>query len=152
MGWTVWGSNPSAARFSAPVQTGLGAHSAFYTMSKVQFSCYQPSVAQRVGRGIALLLHDRGTRRGRAVRSTPQPNSTPPGKDPVPIVQKAGWAPGQVWTGGKSRPHWDSNPDHPARSQLLYQLSYLYNAYRVSSGDKAAQTWHWPSTTIQHQG
>ena len=22
----------------------------------------------------------------------------PPGKDPVPIVQKAGWAPGPVWT------------------------------------------------------
>ena len=27
-----------------------------------------------------------------------------PGKDPVPIVQEAGWAPGPVWTGGKSRP------------------------------------------------
>ena len=25
-----------------------------------------------------------------------------PGKDPVPIVQEAGWAPGPVWTGGKS--------------------------------------------------
>jgi hypothetical protein len=23
-----------------------------------------------------------------------------PGKDPVPIVQEAGWAPGPVWTGG----------------------------------------------------
>jgi len=28
------------------------------------FSRYRPSVAQRVGRGIALLFHDRGTRRG----------------------------------------------------------------------------------------
>jgi len=26
--------------------------------------------------------------------------------------------------GGKSRPHWDSIPDRPARSQSLYQLSY----------------------------
>jgi len=26
-----------------------------------------------------------------------------PGKDPAPIVQEAGWAPGLVWTGGKSR-------------------------------------------------
>jgi hypothetical protein len=25
--------------------------------------------------------------------------SLPPGKDPVPIVQQAGWAPGPVWTG-----------------------------------------------------
>ena len=27
------------------------------------------------------------------------PAALPPGKDPVPIVQVAGWAPGQVWTG-----------------------------------------------------
>ena len=25
-----------------------------------------------------------------------------PGKDPVPIVQEAGWAPGQVWTGAEN--------------------------------------------------
>ena len=25
-----------------------------------------------------------------------------PGKDPVPIVQEAGWAPGPVWTGGEN--------------------------------------------------
>ena len=28
----------------------------------------------------------------------------PPGKDTEHIVQKAGWAPGPVWTGEKSRP------------------------------------------------
>jgi len=38
------------------------------------------------------------------VSSTPRPHFTP-GKDPVPIVQEAGWAPGPVWTGGKSPPH-----------------------------------------------
>ena len=41
-----------------------------------------------------------------------------PGKDPVPILQEAGWAPGPVWTGGKSRPHRDSIPDRPARSSV----------------------------------
>ena len=41
----------------------------------------------------------------------------------VPILQEARWAPGPVWTGGKSRPHRDSIPDHPARSQSLYRLS-----------------------------
>jgi len=46
------------------------------------------------------------------------------GKDPVPILQEAGWAPGPVWTGGKSRPHRDSIPDRPARSHSLYRLSY----------------------------
>jgi len=43
-----------------------------------------------------------------------------PGKVPVSILQEAGWAPGPVWTGGKSRPHRDSIPDRPARSQPLY--------------------------------
>ena len=57
--------------------------------------------------------------------SAARPGRTlPPGKEPVPIVQEAGWPRGPVWTGGKSRPHWDSIPDHPARSQSLYRLSY----------------------------
>jgi hypothetical protein len=51
----------------------------------------------RVGRGIALHVHDRGTRRDWVVSSTPRPHFTP-GKDPVPFVQEAGWAPGPVWT------------------------------------------------------
>ena len=74
-------------------------------------------MAQRVGRGIALLFHDRST------SSMPWPHFTP-GKDPVPIVQETGWAPGPVWTDGKSRSHRDSIPDRPARSQSLYRLSY----------------------------
>ena len=90
---------------------------------KVKWSRYRPGVAQRVIRGIALLLHDRGTRRGWVVSSTPRPHFTP-GKDPVPILQEAGWAPGPVWTAGKSRPHRDSITDRPARSQALYRLSY----------------------------
>jgi len=72
---------------------------------------------------VTLLFHDRGTRRGPVVSSTLRPHFTP-GKDTVPILQEAGWAPGPVWTGGKSRPHRDSIPDHPARSQSLYRLSY----------------------------
>jgi len=32
---------------------------------------------------------------------TPRPLFTP-GKDPVPIVQEAGWAPGPVWTGAEN--------------------------------------------------
>ena len=90
---------------------------------KVKWSRYRPSVAQRVGRGIALLFHDRGTRRGWVVSSTPRPHFSP-GKDPVSILQEAGWAPGPVWTGGNSHPHRDSIPDRPAHSQSLYWLSY----------------------------
>jgi len=90
---------------------------------KVKWSWYSSGMAQRVGRGIPLLFHDRDTRRGWVVSSTPRPQFTP-GKDPVPIVQDAGWAPGKVWTGGISRPHRNSIPDRPARSQSLYLLNY----------------------------
>jgi len=84
------------------------------------FSRYRTVVAQRVGRGIALLFHDRGTRSGQQHALA----ALTPGKDTVPILQEAGWAPGPVWTGGKSRPHRDSIPDRPARSHSLYRLSY----------------------------
>jgi len=92
-------------------------------MVKVKWSRYRPVVAQMMGRGIALLLHDRSTKRGWVVNSTPRPHFTP-GKDHIPILQETGWAPGPVWTGGKSRPLRDSIPDRPARSQSLYRLSY----------------------------
>jgi len=97
-----------------------------YIYIKVKCSRYRPGVAQRVGRGIALLFHDRCTRREWVVSSTPRPHFTP-GKDPVPILQEAGWALGSVWTGGKSRPHRDSIVDRPTRSQSLYRLSYPGN-------------------------
>ena len=104
----------------------------FAFLQKVKSSRYGPGLAQRVGRGIALLFHDRGTRRGWVVSSTSRPHFTP-GKDSVPILQEAGWAPGPVWTGGKSRPHLDSIPDLPARSQSLYRLSYPAHFYSESS-------------------
>jgi len=71
-------------------------------------------VARRVGRGIALLFHDRGTRRGEwsAARSG---RTLPPGKTRYPFYRRLG---------GKSRPHQYSIPDRPARSQSLYRRSY----------------------------
>ena len=102
---------------------------------KVKWSHYRPGVAKIVGRGIALLFHDRGTRRGWVVSSTARAHFTP-GKDSVPILQEPGWSPGPVWTGGKSLPHRDSIPDCPARSRSLYRLSYPVQGtgYRVSGG------------------
>jgi hypothetical protein len=56
-----------------------------------------------------------------------------PGKDPVPIVQEAGWAPGPVWTGAQNlAPIGIRSPDLAARSQSLYRLSYpalIYTCY-----------------------
>ena len=65
---------------------------------KVKVSHYRPGVAQRVGRGIALLFHDRGTRRGWVVSST---GHFIPRKETVPILLEAGRASGSVWTGRK---------------------------------------------------
>ena len=90
--------------------TGVYTH-----IKKVKWPRYRPGVAQRVGRVIALLFHDRGTGRGWVVSSMPRLHFTP-GKDPVLIVQGTGWVPGPVWTGWKSHPHRDSIPDRPARS------------------------------------
>ena len=65
-----------------------------------------------------------GTRSGLVVSDTLRPPFTP-GKDPVPIVQEAGWAPGPVWRGtGNLFPTGFRSPDHPARSQSLYRLRY----------------------------
>ena len=62
----------------------------------------------------------------------------PPGKDPVPILQEAGWAPGPVWRGGKS-PRRDSIPDRPARSQSLYRLSYPAHIIQCSKNNYYTQ-------------
>jgi len=59
------------------------------------------------------------------------PVASIPGKDPVPIVQEAGWVPELVCTGRKSRPQRDSIPDRPARGQSLYRLSYLTRTKRT---------------------
>ena len=82
-------------------------------------------------------------RGGWVATSTPRPHFSP-GKYPVPILQEAGWAPGPVWTGGKSRPHRDSIPDRPARSSVaiptelpappthyiyIYIYIYIYNIW-----------------------
>jgi len=80
--------------------------------------------AHRGSRGLALLFHNHGTRSGWGVSVTPWPLFTL-GKDSVPIVQEAGWAPGPVWTGAKNLANTRIRSLYrPARSQLLYWLSY----------------------------
>jgi hypothetical protein len=42
-----------------------------------------------------------------------------PGKDPVPIVQEAGWVPRPVWTGAENlAPTGIRSPDRQARSSV----------------------------------
>jgi len=93
---------------------------------KVNFTLEEATKTQRVGRGIALLFHDRDTRRGWVVSSTPRPHFTP-GKDPVPILQEAGWAPGPVGTGAENLPPPSAgirSPHRPAGSNSLERLRY----------------------------
>jgi hypothetical protein len=102
--------------------TLLGAHHIFHVSrirvkgKKVKFSRYRP----RWPRGwieIYLCPFLTAALEGGEL-SAARPNcSLPPGKDTVPIVQEVGWAPGSVWTGGKSRPTGIRSPDRPARSK-----------------------------------
>jgi hypothetical protein len=72
----------------------------------------------RGSRGIALLFHDHGTRRGWGVSVTPRPLFTH-AKNPVPIVQEAGRAPGPVWTGTENfaPPGFDPRTGQPLASR-----------------------------------
>jgi len=78
-------------------------------VKKIKFSRYRPGVAQRVGRDIALLLHDRGTRRGKWSAARPG-RTLPPGKTRHPFYRRlsgpqgrSGRAESLVPTGIRSR-------------------------------------------------
>ena len=57
--------------------------------SEVKWSRYRPAVAQRVGRGIALLFHDRGTRRGEWSAARPG-RTLHPGRTRYPFYRRLG--------------------------------------------------------------
>jgi hypothetical protein len=80
--------------------------------------------AHRWSRGVALLFHYHGTRRGWEVSVMPRPLFTT-GKDPVPILQEAGWASGPVWTGAENLATTGiRSPDRPACSQSISHRVY----------------------------
>ena len=91
---------------------------------KVRFTLEQATKAQRGSRRIAVYsfltsVLDWGG------WSTPRPVRFPPGNNPVPIAQEAGWTPGPGWTGAENLASTViRSPDHPARYQSLYRLSY----------------------------
>jgi hypothetical protein len=92
--------------------------------SKCKVTPLQARLWPRGGRVIALPFQDLGPRRGWGVSSKPRPQFTS-GRDPVPIVQEAGWAPGLVWTGAENfAPIRTRSPDRPALSESLYRLTY----------------------------
>ena len=76
----------------------------------VKWSRYRPGVAQRVGRSIALLFHDRGTRRWVSGQQHARAALYPPGKTRYPFYRRLGGPQGRsgraenfVLTGIRSR-------------------------------------------------
>jgi hypothetical protein len=98
-----------------------------YTKVETQTLCTGRS-AYRGSRGMAFFF-DHGTRSGWGVSVTPRPLFTP-GKDPVPIVQDAGWALGPVWTRAENLALTGiRSPDRPARSHYTDYPSHKYVPY-----------------------
>ena len=91
--------------------------------SKVKWSRYRPGVAQRVGRGIALLFRDRGTRRGWVVSSTPRP-LLPPGRTRYPFYRRLGGPQGRSGRAENLVPTGMRPRTVQLRSQSLYRLNY----------------------------
>ena len=79
----------------------------------------QAMEVQRKSRGIVLLCINLSDRWGWVMNATPRllhPHET----DPVPTLQKAGWAPGQFWTGVENlAPTRIRSPNHAASSKSL---------------------------------
>ena len=70
--------------------------------------------------------------------SATRPGRTlPPGKTRYPLYRRLGGSQGRIWKGEKSRPHQDSIPDRPARSQYYNKifarnnLNYQENIIRL---------------------
>ena len=80
------------------------------------------------------------------------PATFTPGKDPVPIVQEAGWAPRAGLDGcGKSRPHRDSIPRvQPVASRYIdYAIPapiFTVHKQRYKFGRRQRVRDQWPSS------
>ena len=116
------------------------------SLKKVKCSGYMLGVAQRVGGGIALLFHDRGTRRGWVVSSTPRPHFIP-GKTWYPFYRRLGRPQGRsgqaenlVASGIRSRtvqPVVSRYTDWATRPTLTFPVSlHKYNECEIFSPNK----------------
>ena len=67
-----------------------------------------------------------------------------PWKDPVPIVQETGWAPGQVWTGAENSapPGFDPRTVQPLASR------YTDYTTRPTAMEVSSRLWAWPYSRL----
>jgi hypothetical protein len=91
--------------------------------------------AHRGSRGIAVFCFNLGSRWWWVVNAMPwQLYPLPPERDPVPIEQEVGWAPGPVWMGAVNLALTAiRSPDSQARSELLCRLRYPSPRRHLSS-------------------
>jgi len=70
----------------------------------------------------------------------PRPQLTP-GKDPVPIVQEAGWASGLVWTGAENlaAPGFDPQTVQPVGSRYTDYATRLILGMKICAKIKMVQ-------------
>jgi hypothetical protein len=100
----------------------------------------QATKAQRRSKGIALLFLQPWRYMWWVVNATPRPLYLQE-IDPVPIVQKAKWAPWPVWTGAENlAPIWTRSPGSPV---ILTELSW-------SPKYKVVQIWPGQTVTCLH--
>jgi hypothetical protein len=77
---------------------------------KVKVILKQATKVHTCSRGVALSFFKFGLRWGGWLKSRPGRFNLWE-RQPVPPIQKAGWAPGPVWTGAKNlATHWDAIP------------------------------------------
>ena len=100
----------------------------FLFLKKVKFSRYRPGMAQRLRRGIALLFHDRGTRRGEWSAARPG-RTLPLGKTRYPFYRRLVGP--QGWSGRAENlaPTGIRSQTVQPVAQSLYRLSYPAHMY-----------------------
>jgi len=107
------------------------------------FTLSQATKALRESRGIALLYFRILHYKGWGVSVTTRPHFTH-GKDPVPILQEAGWASGPVWTGAENlAPHRDliPGPSSPLAVALPATLPGPLLTYLLTANNCVVTLW-----------
>jgi hypothetical protein len=67
---------------------------------------------------------------------TPRAAALPQERDPVPVVQEAGWTPGPVWTGAENLvPHRESAEGSTWRTSHFQQILVPYVEHKIALND-----------------
>ena len=104
--------------------------------SKVKVSSLQALLSPRGWVEVYLYSSMSDQHHAHAVLNPPSPQ-----KDPVPIVQEAGWAPGPVWMGVKSSPTGIRSPDCPTCSSFAIPTELQYDQYITQTNYVLSYGW-----------